>query len=108
MAQTSDAGSHLDALLAAQDRWPRWRRRHPSLEAVSTVLLRTYWDALDLFDTTDKESPVPLIEDDGSNLSTRCRPSGRPPARAKGWSALRPGCPNEDDMARTVECIAAN
>ena len=37
------------------------------------MLLRTYWDALDLFDTTDKESPVPLIEDDGSNLSTRCR-----------------------------------
>ena len=23
-------------------------------------------------------------------------------------TALRPGCPDEDDMARTVECIAAN
>ena len=42
MAQTSDAGSHFDALLAAQDRWPRWRRRHPGLEA---VLLRTCLDA---------------------------------------------------------------
>ena len=74
------------------------------------MLLCTYWDALDLFDTTDKESPVPLIEDEGSNLSIRRRPSGLPPARAKGWSASRPGCPapairDGDDVARPVEYV---
>ena len=33
------------------------------------------------------------------------RPSGRSLARAREWSASRPGCPDEDDVARTVECI---
>ena len=41
MTQTSDARGLWGALLAAQDRWPRCRRRHPGLEA---VLLCPYLD----------------------------------------------------------------
>ena len=44
MAQTSDARGLWGVLLAAQDRWPRCRRRHPGLEAVLLCSYTWYLD----------------------------------------------------------------
>ena len=80
-------------------------------KALHSVDWQEVWTCLDLSDATNEDPPR------SPGLERRIQSPYHEMVLETVWAftgaserrtALRPGCPDEDDMARTVECIAAN